>query len=179
VKDPRRTDKGNIQYSVGELFFLTLAGILCGCDSWESIAMFGKLKTTWFREFFPYRKGTPSQDTLERFFGKLSKESFGECFINWASRSFKSIENEVISIDGKRLRGSFDKGMEQAAVHVVSAYASANRLTLGQVATREKSNEITAIPQLIDLLDLEHTTVSIDAMGCQKEIVRKIRGEKC
>ena len=175
VKDHRRTSKGNIQYSIDEIFFFTLAGVISGCDSWEAIALFGKYKIEWFRNFFPYRKGTPSADTLERFYAKLSKETFGEFFIRWASSHLQSLDNEVVSIDGKRLRGSYDKSNEQAALHIVSAYASANRLTLGQVATEEKSNEITAIPQLLDLIEVKDTVVSIDAMGCQKEIVKKIR----
>lgn len=175
MKDHRRTNKGNIRYSLEELFFFTLTGVICGCDSWEKIAVFGSYKLDWFRKFYPYRKGTPSQDTLERFFGKLSKETFGEFFIQWAAGHFQLLEDEVISIDGKRLRGSYDKFSGQAALHVVSAYATANKLTLGQVATEEKSNEITAIPQLLDLIEVKDTVVSIDAMGCQKEIVKKVR----
>ena len=175
VKDHRRTNKGNIRYSIEELFFFTLTGVICGGNSWEEIAIYGSYKLDWLRKFFPYSKGTPSQDTLERFYGKLSKEAFGQFFIEWATTHFKWLENEVISIDGKRLRGSYDTCAEQAALHVVSAYASANGLTLGQVVTTDKSNEITAIPQLLDLIEVKNTVVSIDAMGCQKEIVEKVR----
>lgn len=177
MKDYRRTSKGNIQYSVQELFFVVIVGIICGCDSWEGISLYSRLKLDWFRQHFPYSKGIPSHDTLERFFAKLDSQAFGHCFINWAASVFNNIDNEVVSIDGKRICGSYDKGKGQAALHVVSAYASANRLTLGQVATDVKSNEITAIPALLDLIEVKHTTVSIDAMGCQKEIAKKIRSK--
>ena len=175
VKDHRRLNKGNIQYSVSELFFLSIVGIVCGCDGWEGISLFGKLKLDWFRKFYPYRKGVPSQDTLERFFGKLSSETFGQSFVDWAAQCFKSIDNEVVSIDGKRIRGSYDILAGQGATHTVSAYATANGITLGQVATGDKSNEITAIPQLLGLIDIVGTVVSIDAMGCQVSIASKIR----
>jgi predicted transposase YbfD/YdcC len=175
VIDHRRTNRGNWHYSLQEIFFLTITGVICGCDSWESIDMFGKTKLAWLRNYFPYRKRTPSADTLMRFFAKLDTASFGQCFISWANQRFKNLENEVINIDGKRLRGSYDTYTNQVALHVVSAYASANQLTLGQVSTQEKSNEITAIPELLNLIEVKHTVVSIDAMGCQKEIASKIR----
>lgn len=175
VADHRRTNRGNLQHSLHEIFFLTLTGVVCGCDSWEGIDMFGKTKLAWFRTYFPYQKRTPSADTLMRFFAKLDTASFGQCFINWASQVFKSFDNEVVNIDGKRLCGSYDTFANQAALHVVSAYASANQLTLGQVTTQEKSNEITAIPKLLDLIEVNDTIVSIDAMGCQREIASKIR----
>jgi len=137
--------------------------------------MFGKTKLEWFRKYFPYRKRTPSADTLMKFFAKLDTASFGQCFINWASQLFKGLDNEVVSIDGKRICGSYDTFHNQAVVHVVSAFASANRITLGQVATEEKSNEIKAIPQLLDLIEVKNTVVSTDAMGCQREIAGKIK----
>jgi predicted transposase YbfD/YdcC len=148
---------------------------VCGCDSWEGIDVFGKTKLAWFRLYFPYQKRTPSADTLIKFFAKLDTASFGQCFISWANERFKNMSNEVISIDGKRLCGSYDIFRQQAAIHVVSAYASANQLALGQVITQQKSNEITAIPELLNLIEVKDTTVSIDAMGCQKEIAATIR----
>lgn len=175
VKDPRRTSRGNLQYSIGEIFFLVLTGVVCGCDSWEAIDLFGREKLDWFRRYFPYRKGTPSHDTLQRFFGALDAENLGECFISWAAKTYRNMDNELVAIDGKRICGSHDRAREQAAVHVVSAFADLNNLTLGQVATDEKSNEITAIPQLLDLIDVAGTVVSIDAMGTQVGIARKIR----
>jgi predicted transposase YbfD/YdcC len=175
VKDHRRTGKGNLLYSMEELFFLTIVAVICGCDSWEGIDMFGQTKLNWFRQYFPYRKRTPSADTLIQFFAKVDSATFGQCFISWASQKFVNMDNEVINIDGKRLCGSYDTYLDQRALHVVSAYASANQLTLGQVLTEQKSNEITAIPQLLELIDVKGTTVSIDAMGCQKEIASVIR----
>jgi predicted transposase YbfD/YdcC len=175
VTDHRRIDRGNLQYSLQEIFFLTITAVVCGCDSWEGIDVFGKTKLAWFRLYFPYQKRTPSADTLIKFFAKLDTASFGQCFISWANERFKNMSNEVISIDGKRLCGSYDIFRQQAAIHVVSAYASANQLALGQVITQQKSNEITAIPELLNLIEVKDTTVSIDAMGCQKEIAATIR----
>lgn len=175
MTDPRTTSRGNLQYSVQEIFFLTLTGVVCGCDSWEGIALFGKRKLDWLRTYFPYKKRTPSADTLIRFFARLDTACFGQCFIDWASGMFKNIDNEVVAIDGKSLRGSYDRATNQKALHMVSAYASANQLTLGQVSTQEKSNEITAIPKLLDLIEVKNTLVSIDAMGCQRTIASKIR----
>lgn len=175
MTDHRRTNRGNLQHSLNEIFFLTITAVVCGCDSWESIDVFGKTKLEWFRLYFPYRKRTPSADTLRNFFAKLDTASFGQCFVSWANQVFRDMDNEVVSIDGKRLCGSYDTFTQQAAIHVVSAYASVNQLTLGQVITREKSNEITAIPELLGLIEVKGTVVSIDAMGCQKEIAGKIR----
>lgn len=165
-------------YSIEQLFFQALVAVVCGQNSWREIAVFGKLKKEWFNQYFPTKKGMPSEDTFERFFGALSQQSFNEFYINWASKSLKYIDNEVISIDGKRIRGSYNKGTEQAATHMVSAYASANKLTVGQLATDQKSNEITAIPQLLDLINVSDCIVSIDAMGCQKAIAQKIRSKE-
>lgn len=175
MTDHRRINRGNLQHSLQEIFFLTITAVVCGCDSWEGIDVFGKTKLEWFRIYFPYRKRTPSADTLMKFFAKLDTASFGQCFISWANQMFRNMNNEVISIDGKRLCGSYDTFTQQAAIHVVSAYASANQLALGQVITQEKSNEITAIPELLNLIEVKDTIVSIDAMGCQKEIAAKIR----
>lgn len=178
VTDHRRTDRGNLQHSIEEIFFLVITGVVCGCDSWEGVEMLGRTKLDWFRQYFPYRKRTPSADTLIRFFSKLNPDVFGTCFINWASQKFKNLDNEVVIIDGKTLRGSFDAFAQQAAIHMVSAYANNNQLTLGQVITKEKSNEITAIPELLDMIEVNGTTVSIDAMGCQREIAAKIRAKE-
>lgn len=113
MKDHRRTSKGNLLYLLGEIFFLTLVALICGCDSWESIDMFGKTKLDWFRQYFPYRKRTPSADTLIQFFAKLDSAIFGQCFISWANGKFVNMENEVINIDGKRLCGSYDTYLPQ------------------------------------------------------------------
>lgn len=175
VQDIRRTHKGNYRYSMEEIFFVVTVGAICGYDSWETISSCSKLNLDWFRKYYPYNRGIPSHDTLERFFSKLNSSVLGEVYINWAASIFKCIDNEVISIDGKRMCGSGDKAKEQAALHIVSAFATANELTLAQVATDAKSNEITAIPVLLDMIEIKDTIVSIDAMGCQKEIAKKIR----
>lgn len=171
-----------MRYSIEEIFFLTIVAVICGCDSWEGIDLFGQMKLAWFRQYFPYKKRTPSADALRNFYAKLDGAAFGQCFISWANEHFVKLDGEVISLDGKRLRGSFDTYHEQQALHVVSAYAAGNELTLGQVLTHEKSNEITAIPQLLELIDVKGATVSIDAMGCRTDIaslVRKKEGIIC
>lgn len=174
LKDPRRTDKGNLKYLVEELLFLTISASICGANTWTAIELFGKKQLNWLRQYFPYQNGTPSHDALGNFFSALDPGEFGTCFINWASSISNKIEGEVVAVDGKRLRGSYDKSSNKAAIHMVSAFASENGICLGQKQTGSKSNEITAIPELLDLLSLHGCVVTIDAIGCQKSIPEKI-----
>lgn len=172
MKEPRRVSKGNFKHPLMEIFFLVVSAVVSGSDDWHSVVLFGKYKLDWLKKFFPYVNGIPSHDTIERLFSALCPQSFGTCFIDWASGQFQTIADEVIAIDGKRMRGSGTK--LHPAIHMVSAFASKQRLTLGQLAVEEKSNEITAIPALLDLIDLKNGTVTIDAMGCQTAIAEKI-----
>ncbi len=157
-----------------EILFLTVSGVISSSDSWPDIVLFGQYRLDWLRKFFPYRYGIPSHDTLERVFGALDPAVFGKWFMQWASACFCPLADEVVSIDGKRICGSGGKQGQGDAVHMVSAYASINRLTLGQLSVFDKSNEITAIPELLELLDTKGCLVSIDAMGCQRKIAGKI-----
>lgn len=158
--------------------FLVISAAVSGMNTWTDIESFGEEKLDWLRKFFPYSNGIPWHGTLGRVFARLDNQAFGQYFIEWIDSLSELTEGEVVAVDGKRMRGSYDKGEGKAAIHMVSAYATEQRLCLGQLATAEKSNEITAIPQLLDLLTLEGATVTIDAMGCQKEISKKIQEKK-
>ncbi len=176
LQDPRRTSKGNIVYSLEEILFLTISAVICGCNTWETIAEYGRLKKDWFRKFYPYKK-MPSHDTINDLFCVLDAKKFGECFINWINEIATQTGSEVVAIDGKTVRGAASKG-SKFPLHIVSAFCTKNRLCLGQEAVGEKSNEITAIPKLLELLTLEGCTVTLDAMGCQADIAEKIRSKK-
>ncbi|CAD5287542.1 transposase [Imperialibacter sp. EC-SDR9] len=178
MKDPRRTSKGNLKHSLIDILFLVVSAVVSGCNDWESIEVFGESQLEWLRKFYPYKHGIPSHDTMNRVFSALDPKVFGEKFIEWTQQVCKLTEGELVAIDGKTIRRSYDSHREQAAFHVVSAYAAKNRICLGQVLTSQKSNEITAIPALLDMLFLKGTTVTIDAMGCQKSVVEKIVSKK-
>ncbi len=173
LEDPRRTTKGYFYYPLDEILFLCISAVLSGMSSWLGIETFWGEKLPWLRKFFPYENGTPSHDVLGKLFARLDNGAFNECFASWANSVSELAEGETVPIDGKTIRGS-GKGGVHKALHIVSAYATQNGLSLGQVATDEKSNEITAIPKLLGLLSIKGCTVTSDAMGCQKEIAEKI-----
>lgn len=173
LQDPRRTTKGNIVYSLEEILFLTISAVISGCNTWETIAEYGRLKKDWFRKFYPYKR-MPSHDTINDLFCVLDAQKFGECFINWINQIATKTNSEVVAIDGKTVRGAASKG-SKFPLHIVTAFCTKNRLCLGQEAVTEKSNEITAIPRLLELLTLDGCTVTLDAMGCQTDIAGKIR----
>jgi predicted transposase YbfD/YdcC len=174
MKDPRRTTKGNLKHSLPDILFLVISAVLCGCNDWESIEVFGESQLEWYRKHYPYKNGIPSHDTLNRVFSALDPTVFSEKFIEWTQQICNMTNGELVAVDGKTIRRSYDKHHEKSAFHVVSAYASQNRLCLGQVFDQSKAGEITAIPQLLDLLFLKGSTVSIDAIGCQKSIVQNV-----
>ena len=176
LQDPRRTSKGNIQYSLEELLFVTITGAICGYQTWEEIAEYGELKTDWFRKFYAYKK-MPSHDVLSRLFKVLEPKIFSQCFINWVASIATKTATDVVAIDGKTIRGAASKG-NKFPLHIVTAFCTKNRLTLGQQSVIEKSNELTAIPTLLDLLNLDGCTVTIDALGCQRNIAEKIIEKK-
>ena len=146
---------------------------------------YGQAQADWFKEFLDLPHGIPSPDTFRRVLSRLRPEELTQCFINWTDSLRGSLAGEIVAIDGKTLRRSpdqvrgrlFDRAADKGAVHMISAWASANRLVLGQLKVGGKSNEITAIPHLLGLLALDGATVTIDAMGCQKEIARSIAGQ--
>ena len=174
MNDPRCNKRNTVDHPLVEMMFLVISAAVSGIDTWTEIQIFGEEKLEWLQKFFPYKNGIPWHGTLGRVFARLDNERFGAYFIEWIESLSKITNGEVIAIDGKRMRGSYDKSDGKSAIHMVSAYASDQCLCLGQIATDQKSNEITAIPKLLELLSLAGSTVTIDAMGCQKDISKKI-----
>jgi len=168
---------GRCDHLLVDIIVIAITSILCGADDWNSIEGFGKAKEEWFRKFLKLPFGIPSHDTFRRVFAKISPSAFQECFIGWVRDVTGTIEG-VIAIDGKTVRRSHDRSSGKKAIHMVSAWAAENSLVLGQVKTDEKSNEITAIPELLRLLDISGCIVTIDAMGCQKAIAKQIIEQK-
>lgn len=178
MKDPRRTTKGNFKHELVEIVFLVISAVVSGCNDWEMISVFGESQLEWLRKYYPYKNGIPSHDTINRLFSAMDSKVFGKHFVQWTQHICKLSQGDIVALDGKTLRKSYDKNSGNSAIHIVSAYAQKNRICLGQVQTEDKSNEITAIPELLELLYLENATITIDAIGCQKQIVKKIVKEK-
>jgi predicted transposase YbfD/YdcC len=153
---------------------LSICGVICGADGWTEIEEFGKSKESWLRTFLELSNGIPSHDTIGRVFARLLPGEFQKSFRSWIQSISEITEGQIISIDGKTLRRSYDRSSDKAAIHMVSAWANENHLVLGQVKTSEKSNEITAIPRLLEVLAINGCIVTIDAMGCQTEIAMQI-----
>lgn len=170
LPDPRQPWK--VIYTVVEMLLVTLCGVICGAEGWVEVATFGESRLEYLRQFLPYTRGIPSHDTLGDFFSRLEPQAFQRCFIEWVESFQKGLQG-VVAIDGKTLRHSFDEN--QSPIHMVSAWASRMEMVLGQEKVDSKSNEIKAIPKLLDLLSLKGAIVTLDAMGCQKEIANKIR----
>lgn len=173
VEDPRQRMK--VLYPLQELLLLSLCGAIAGCEDFTDITLYGEEKLDFLRTLLPFEHGIPSHDALNDLFRDLDAEGFGRAFTAWASDLAGSVPG-LVSIDGKTLRGSRDGA--KGPLHLVSAWAGEQRLSLAQVATTEKSNEITAIPELLDLLVLKGAIVTLDAMGCQKAIAKAIRGKE-
>jgi predicted transposase YbfD/YdcC len=174
LKDPRRTNRGNHQHLLADMVFLVISAVISGAVDWTHIEVFGKSQIDWLRKYRPFKNGIPSHDILGNVFASIDSKQFTECFIDWVNSVADITEGEVIAIDGKRIRGASNHLDTKSAIHVVSAFAADNCLSLGQVETSKKSNEIEAIPRLLDLIVTKGCIVTIDAMGCQKEIAKKI-----
>lgn len=172
LPDPRRDI--NKLHRLVDVVTIALCAVLSGCDTWDEIEEFGCSKEAWLRTFLELPAGIPSHDTFNRVFCRLCPGEFQRCFLRWVRATLPHFPEEVIAIDGKTLRRSHNRATEDPAIHMVSAWAQSHRLVLGQVKTRKKSNEITAIPELLRTLDLEGATVTLDAMGCQKAIAEQI-----
>lgn len=170
LPDPRVI--GRTSHRLLDILFLTLCAVICGMDDWEAVEDWGHARQDWLRQYVPLENGIPSHDTLGRVFAALDAKQFEACFVRWMSRLCPSLEGEIIAIDGKTARGSY--GRDEAALHMVSAFVCGSGLALGQWKTEEKSNEITAIPLVIDSLDITGATVTVDAMGCQKTVAQAI-----
>ncbi|MBD9359444.1 ISAs1 family transposase [Methylomonas fluvii] len=172
LADPRinRQKKHQLQ----DIFFITLCAVICGADNWVEIEEYGCAKEDWFTEQLGLTNGIPSHDTFGAVFAAIDPTQFSECFSRWVADLAALTEGEIIAIDGKCLRRSIDSSSKKAAIHLVSAWAQQNRLVLGQVKVDDKSNEITAIPKLLERLDIAGAVITIDAMGCQKKIAEQI-----
>lgn len=172
LEDPRTSI--NRKYPLISIIALSICAVISGANDWVGVELYGKSKIEWLEKFLDLPNGIPSHDTLGRVFRALDPEQFQSCFVKWVGGIAELEEHEIIAIDGKQLRRSHNKGIGQGAIHMVSAWASANGVVLGQEKVDEKSNEITAIPRLLEVLALEGCIVTIDAMGCQTEIAEKI-----
>lgn len=170
LQDPRVT--GRTSHSLFDIVVLAICGVIANCDDWSDIVLFAQKRETWFRRFLKLPHGVPCRDTFARVFALLNPRAFERCCLAWLREVAGLLGVDHIAIDGKTLRGS--AGSQRGPLHLVSAWATQANLTLGQVAVDGKSNEITAIPQLLELLDLNGALVTIDAIGCQKTIAQKI-----
>jgi predicted transposase YbfD/YdcC len=156
------------------ILVMALLAMICVGEGWQDMEEFGLAKAAWLGTFLDLRNGIPSADTFRRVLSALDPKAFNRCFIAWAQALSAGTAGKLVALDGKTVRHSFDRATGRKALHVVSAWIAENRLTLGQVATEEKSNEITAIPKLLELLDIRGATVTVDAMGCQRAIAEKV-----
>src|ERR1035437_4758645 len=172
LPDPRmnRTKR----HLLGDILTIAICAVICGADGWTQVAQFGRCKREWFKTFLELSNGIPSHDTFGRVFAKLNPSAFENCFLQWIADLASHSRGRLVAIDGKTIRRSLDAANGKAAIHMVSAWCAVNHMVLGQVATDAKSNEITAIPELMKLLDLDGAVVTIDAMGCQKKIAAQI-----
>jgi predicted transposase YbfD/YdcC len=154
---------------------IALCAVICGAESWEDVAEYGRQKEAWLKTFLRLPNGTPSHDTFNRVFRLLRPKPFQACFSRWMHSLVEATSGRIVALDGKTLRHSFDHAAGASALHMISAWAVENGVSLGQLAVEGKSNEITAVPELLKLLELEGAIVTYDAMGCQKEIAETIR----
>jgi predicted transposase YbfD/YdcC len=176
MPDPRG---GNKLHSLTDMIVMAICAVICGADGWVQVAMFARAKRKFFASFLELHHGIPSHDTFGRVFARLNPEAFEACFVNWTRSLGQELAGEtggkLVSIDGKAIRRSFEHAWDKIGMaHLVSAFVSGSRMVFGQLAVDTKSNEITAIPRLLELLDVRGATVTIDAMGCQKNIAQKI-----
>lgn len=172
VTDERQQYK--VKYPLLDILLITLVGVICGADGWEAIEEVGKNKLKLLKKYGYFHYGIPVHDTIARIISAIEPSQFQDCFINWMKEAELSTQGEIIAVDGKTVRRSHDKKGKQSAIHMVSAFAAENGVVLGQIKTYEKSNEITAIPDLLSKLEVKGAVVTIDAMGCQKAIAKKI-----
>lgn len=176
IEDPRIERKK--LHDLLNIIVIAICGVISGAENWVDIAMYGNLKKEWLGQFLDLKNGIPSHDTFGRVFRLLKAEPFQECFLAWVKAVNELTQGQVIAIDGKELRRSMDERLGRRAIHMVSAWASENRLVIAQQKVNEKSNEITAIPALLEMLEIAGCIVTIDAMGCQKEIAQRITDQQ-
>lgn len=172
LPDPR--PRHNVMHRFSDILTLSILAVICGADGPTDIERFGKSKLAWLKTFLDLPHGIPSHDTIGHVLGALDPDTFERCFVQWTRDLARGAVGRFVAIDGKSLRRSFDHANDKAAIHMVSAWCAQNQMVLGQVTCDAKSNEITAVPRLLDLLDLRGATVTADAMHCQKKIARQI-----
>lgn len=171
LKDPRRH---NVRHLFSDILTIAILAVMCKADDWIEVVAYAKGNLHRLETFLSLPKGIPSADTFRRVFARIDPEAFERCFMEWTRTLAEVTQGRVIPIDGKTLRRSFEHAWDKQAIHLVSAWSAHNEIVLGQLVTDSKSNEITAIPKLLDLLNVKDAIVTIDAMGCQKEIAQKI-----
>lgn len=172
IDDPRGPSRW---HRLDEIMVIAILAVLCGASGWTDIQQFAQSKLKWLSTFLTLPHGVPSHDTFGRLFAQLDPAQLERCFIQWTAAVAQHSDGVLVAIDGKTIRRSFDRANNKAAIHMVSVFAHANRLALGQLAVDAKSNEITALPRLLELLDLKGKTVTVDAMHCQKKTAQTIR----
>jgi len=175
LTDPRRR---KVTYPLMDIIVIAVCAVICGADDFVAIAEFGEKKKKWLEKFLDLKHGIPSHDRFNAVLAAIKPAEFEQCLLSWITALHEITEGQVIAIDGKTLRRSYDKASGKAAIHMVSAWATANHISLGQMVVDEKSNEITAIPKLLKMLEITGGLVTIDAMGCQTEIAKQVIAAK-
>jgi len=176
LNDPRI--ERSKEHLLKDIIAIAILAIISGADGWVAIEAYGHAKYEWLKSFLELANGIPSHDTFSRVFSRIEPEQFQECFLSWVNSIVKELELEVIAIDGKTMKQSYDRNHQQKALHIVTAWSSSHQLVLGQKKVDKKSNELTAIPALIEMLEIAGSVITIDAMGCQKDITSLIVKKK-
>lgn len=176
IEDPR-IDRNKL-HPLLNIIVIAICAVICGAENWVDVELYGNLKKDWLGKYLDLTHGIPSHDTFGRVFRRLKAEAFQACFLAWVKAVNTITGGQVIAIDGKELRRSMDKTLGKRAIHMVSAWASENRLVLAQQKVDEKSNEITAIPALLEMLEIAGCIITIDAMGCQTDIAQQITDQQ-
>ena len=170
-----RIHNHNFRHHLSDVLIIAILATICGADGWAEIERFGNAKEDWLKTFLSLPNGIPSHDTFGRVFALLDPEVFQSCFCAWLDELTIDLKQEIIALDGKTVRGSVNNRQKHPALHLVSAWATKNKIMLAQVKTENHSNEITAIPKVLEMLDIQESIITIDAMGCQKKIAQQIR----
>jgi predicted transposase YbfD/YdcC len=175
LTDPRRREG---TYPLINIVTIAICAVICGADDFVAIAKFGRVKQKWLSRFLDLKDGIPSHDRFNAILAAIKPSEFEACLLSWITALHEITERQIVAVDGKTLRGSFDAASSKSAIHMVSAWATVNHISLGQVTVDEKSNEITAVPKLLTMLEISGSLVTIDAMGCQTEIAKTIIDSK-
>jgi predicted transposase YbfD/YdcC len=176
LKDPRI--ERSKEHLLKDIIAMAILAIISGADGWVAIEAYGNAKYEWLKSFLELPNGIPSHDTFSRVFARIEPQQFQECFLSWVNAIVGELEINVIAIDGKTMKQSYDRNNQQKALHIVTAWSSSHQLVLGQKKVHKKSNELTAIPELIEMLEIAGSVITIDAMGCQKDITSLIIKKK-